>query len=411
MIKVRARDVRAPPSLLTRSLTNPFAAYAAGFLVAVSVYSLGYSDLYPALQPSLVWFLLSTSLVCVYLASVAGTIINAPPQAQARFGPHLVMFALIFVAFSAEVVASGGIPLLLLSPDSDLSYREFGIPTLHVAFVGFCYFFAVYWFDLYISGQGRKYLALCIPAFGTSLLIVNRGAFITMLIAMTVVYVRRRGFNRRLLLTFSAATALVLWGFGFLGELRSNSVSGESVILAFGKPSDKFLNSGVSTELFWTYLYTSSPLANLQLNITDRTVSDSPVLYFILEFLPDFVSKRFVSDGDIAASTPLLNADQLNVSTMYGRAFRLMGWQGALLTFSYFVTVSVICLRVLRRSKYYVAAVGILTAIAFLNIFDNMFISSSGILLILVALFLHLFERKPKVVPEPAARSGAPTSD
>jgi hypothetical protein len=396
MIKVHVRDMRPPPSPLVRSLTNPFAAYAAGFLVAVSVYSLGYSDLYPPLQPSLVWFLLSTSVVCVYLASLAGTIINAPPHAQERFGPQFVMFVLIFVVFYAEVVASGGIPLLSLAPDSDLSYKEFGIPTLHVAFVGFCYFFAVYWFDLYILGQGRKYLALCIPAFGTSLLIVNRGAFITMLIAMTVVYVRRRGINRRLVLAFSAAAALVLWGFGFLGELRSNSVSGESVILAIGKPSDKFVNSDVPTELFWTYLYTSAPLANLQLNITDRTAADSPALYFILEFLPDFVSKRLLSEADIAATVPLLNTEQLNVSTMYGGSFLLLGWLGAFLSFAYFVMVSIICLLVLQRSKYFVATLGILTAIAFLDIFDNMFIYAGGILPVIVGLFLHFFEGRQR---------------
>jgi hypothetical protein len=303
------------------------------------------------------------------------------------------MFALISVVFTAEVVASGGIPLLLLSPDSILSYKDFGIPTLHVAFVGFCYFFAVYWFDLYVLGQGTRYLTLCIPAFGTSLLIVNRGAFIIMLIAMTVVYVRRRGINRRLILAFSAATALVLWGFGFLGELRSNAVSGESVILAIGKPSDKFVNSNVPTELFWTYLYVSAPLANLQLNITDRTAPDSPGLYFLLEFLPDFVSKRFLSDADNAASVPLLNTDQLNVSTMYGSSFLLMGWVGAFLSFFYFIAVSIICLLALRRSKYFVATLGILTAIAFLDIFDNMFIYAGGILPVIVGLLLNCFER------------------
>jgi len=382
-----------PAGLLIRSLASPFAAYAAGFTVAISVYSLGYSDLYPPLQPSLILFLLSTSLVCVYLASVAGTVVNSPPHTQERFGPHLVMFALISVVFTAEVVASGGIPLLLLSPDSILSYKDFGIPTLHVAFVGFCYFFAVYWFDLYVLGQGTRYLTLCIPAFGTSLLIVNRGAFIIMLIAMTVVYVRRRGINRRLILAFSAATALVLWGFGFLGELRSNAVSGESVILAIGKPSDKFVNSNVPTELFWTYLYVSAPLANLQLNITDRTAPDSPGLYFLLEFLPDFVSKRFLSDADNAASVPLLNTDQLNVSTMYGSSFLLMGWVGAFLSFFYFIAVSIICLLALRRSKYFVATLGILTAIAFLDIFDNMFIYAGGILPVIVGLLLNCFER------------------
>jgi oligosaccharide repeat unit polymerase len=380
--------------LLTKSLTTPFAAYAAGFSVAITMYSLGYSDLYPPLQSSLKWFLLATCLICVYLANAAGKIVHTSAHAREHFGTHLIIFSLIFAAFSAEVVVSGGIPLLHLSPFSDLSYRDFGIPTLHVAFVGFCYFFAVYWFDLYILGRGKKYLILFMPAFATSLLILNRGAFITILIAITIVYIRRRGFDRRLLLTFTGVAAIVGWGFGFLGELRSNGISGESVILAIGKPSDKFLNSNAPTELFWTYLYTSSPLANLQLNITDRTAADSPLLYFVLEFLPDFVSKRILSADVLSAAVPLLNTDELNVSTMYGRSFLLMGWLGVFLTFLYFIVVSAVCLKVLQRSRYFVAALGLLSAIAFLDIFDNMFITAGGIVPILVALFLHLFERE-----------------
>jgi hypothetical protein len=390
-----------PPGLLTRSLVNPFAAYAAGFTAAILVYSLDYSDLYPPLQPSLILFLLSTSLICAYLASVAGTI-NTPPCAQERFGRHFAMFVLIVAVFCAEVFASGGIPLLLLGPDADLTYRDFGIPTLHVAFVGFCDFFAVYWFDLYVLGQGRRYLTLSMPAFGTSLLIVSRGGFIIMLIAMTVVYVRRRGFNRRFLVALLATAALVLWGFGLLGELRTNTVSGESIILAIGKPSDKFINSNAPTELFWTYLYVSSPLANLQLNVADRTVTDSPGLYFMLEFLPDFVSKRVLSEADIAASVPLLNSEQLTVSTMYGSSFVLMGWLGAFLTYFYFLLVSIFSLWVLRRSRYFVATLGILTAIAFLDLFDNMFIFSGGILPVIVGMFMHFFEKRQRRISEPA---------
>jgi oligosaccharide repeat unit polymerase len=392
-LKVMQIDRVEPAGHLTRSLTTPFAAYAAGFAVAISVYSLGYSDLYPLLQPSLKWFLLSTSLICAYLANATGKIVHIPSYAQERFGMHLIIFALICAVFSAEVVVSGGIPLLHLAPDSDLRYKDFGIPTLHVAFVGFCYFFAVYWFDLYVLGRGKKYLILFMPALVSSLLILNRGAFITMLIAITVVYIRRRGFDRRLLLTFAAVAALVGWGFGYLGELRSNGASGESAILAIGKPSDKFLNSNVPTELFWTYLYTSSPLANLQLNITDRTAADSPLLYFLLEFLPDFVSKRVVSKEVIEAAVPLLNTEELNVSTMYGRSFLLMGWLGLFLNFLYFIVVSAVCLKLLQRSRYFVAALGILSAIAFLDIFDNMFIAAGGIVPVLVALLLHLFER------------------
>jgi hypothetical protein len=380
----------------TRLLTNPFAAYAAGFLVALSVYSLGYSDLYPPLQPSLRWFLLSTCVICVFLACATSGIVPSSSSKAERFGTHLAIFTAIMGVFVIEVVANRGIPLMLIVANADFVYRDFGVPQLHVAFVAFCYFFAVYWFDLYILGQGRKFLILSTAATGTSLLIFSRGAFIITLIALIFVYVQRRGLDRRILLTFAVATAAALWGFGQLGDLRTKGATGESIILTVGDASDKFLNSNIPTALFWPYLYASSPLANLQLNITDRAAADSPTLFLVLEFLPDFISKRIVPEETIEASNPLLITEELTVSTMYGRPFLLMGWVGLFLSFSYFIVILIVCLKVLQRSKYFVAAAGILSSLAFLCIFDNLYIRSGGILQVLVAIFLSLFERKPK---------------
>jgi hypothetical protein len=381
-------------SRLIRSLTNPFAGYAAGFGIAVSVYSLGYSDLYPPLQPSLKWFLLSTCVICAFLAYIAGSIVQKPSARKEPFRPHLAIFSVLLTVFAIEVVANGGIPLLLIASGADFNYQDFGVPELHVAFVGFAYFYAVYWFDLFAMRHGRGFLVISMSLIATSLLIVSRGAFITLLISITIVYVRRRGFERKLALTFVGLAAIVTWGFGLLGDLRTHGASGESVILSIGKPSDRFLNSEIPTEFFWPYLYASSPLANLQVNMTDRTATDSPGLYLGLEFLPDFMSKRIVSEEARADSSPLLITDALTVCTMYGRAYLLLGWLGLTLSFSYFVVVSVLCLKRLKKSKYFVAAVGTLSAIAFMNMFDNMFISSAGILPVYVALFLNIFERR-----------------
>lgn len=400
MTKRQVREVRVPPSLLTRSLTSPFAAYTAGFAVALSVYSLGYSDLYPPLQPPLVWFLLSTCAICVFLAYAVAPMVSHSSIVEENFGKQFAIFTLIMIAFVIEVIANKGIPLLLIVTNADYNYRDFGVPELHVAFGSFCYFFAVYWFDLYISGQGRKFLILSSIATCTTLLIYSRGAFIITLIAIIFVYIQRRGFNRRLLLTFVVTFATALWGFGVLGDIRTKGVSGESIILKVGDASDKFLNSNIPTELFWPYIYTSSPLANLQLNITDRHATDSPALYFALEYLPDVVSKRIVSKDTVAAFAPLLVTDQLTVCTMYGRAFVLMGWLGLILSFAYFVAISIIALRVLRRSKYFVSAMGILSSLAFLSIFDNFFINAAGILQVFVAVLLSLFERQRRIGDE-----------
>jgi hypothetical protein len=297
--------------------------------------------------------------------------------------------------FIAELAWNRGVPLFVIATGGDASYQDFGIPVLHVAFVGFCYFYAVYWFDLYLMGEGRTFLFFSLSATSTSLLTFSRGAFVVTLLAITGVYLRRRGFSRRLLFILAALFGAALWGFGLLGDIRTHGASGESIILKVGDASDKFLHSNIPTEFFWPYLYTSSPLANLQLNITDRAAPDSPELYVLLELLPDFISKRLVSEETSAAFSPLLITEQLTVCTMYGRSFLLLGWVGVCITFLYFLAVCGVCLRVLKNSKYFVATTGILCSLAFLGIFDNMFILSGGILPVIVALALKLVERKP----------------
>jgi hypothetical protein len=377
-----------------RYLTNPFAAYAAGFLLALSVYSLGYSDLYPELEQPLVWFLLATCAISAMLARAVGGNANSFIYGQESLKVNLFIFFAILTVFAVEVIANRGIPILMLvSGAADFSYLDFGIPTVHVAFIGFCDFYAVYWFDLYISGRGRTYLALSLAACSTSLLIVSRGALIITLVALVIVYVQRRGFNRKFIVSFAACSGAVLWGFALVGDLRTGGVTGESVILTIGEASDRFTESKVPTALFWPYLYISAPLANLQLNVSNRMAHDAPALYFSMEWLPDFVSKRVVTEDAISESAPLRVKNELTVATMYGRGFLLLGWVGLLLSYAYFAFVSIAVLEILRRSKYFVAALSILSSLALLSIFDNMYIFSGGIAQILAALLLFLFER------------------
>jgi hypothetical protein len=397
----KVNQLMSRPSLATkpesRSLINPFAAYAAGFFLALGVYSLGYSDLYPPLQSPLKWFLLVTCGICCVLAfSHRGNTIALEFEPESLRTQTLVFLAIMAV-FIAELAWNRGVPLFVIAAGGDANYQEYGIPVLHVAFVGFCYFYAVYWFDLYLVGGGKIFLFFSLSAASTSLLTFSRGAFVVTLLAITGVYLRRRGFSRKLLFILAALFGAALWGFGLLGDIRTHGASGESIILSVGDASDKFLHSNIPTEFFWPYLYTSSPLANLQLNITDRVAPDSPELYVFLEMLPDFISKRLVSEETSASFSPLLVTEQLTVCTMYGRSFVLLGWIGLCISFLYFVGVCSICLRVLKNSKYFVATTGILSALAFLGIFDNMFILSGGIMQVIVALVLKSVERGPNL--------------
>ena len=383
-------------------LANPFAAYAAGFLIAMAVYSLGYSDLYPPLQPSLVAFLLATCAIAICLAFAVGPFEDGRRREHESVPFHLTVFLILTILFAAECAYSGGVPLLAAATGGDSDYQTFGIPTLNVAFIGFSLFYSIYWFDLYLLRYGRIFLALSLLAASTSVLIVHRGGLIITFVAAVFVYLQRRGLERKLMISFTAIIVAMLWGFGLLGDLRTHGLTGESLILDIGKASDKFLDSDIPTEFFWPYLYISSPLSNLQLNVSDRVADDKPALYMALELLPDFVSKRLVPEDAMPATLPLRVTEQLTVSTMYGRAFLLMGWLGICLSFMYFIVIALVCMSLLRGSKYFIATSSVLSSLGFLNIFDNMYLSAGGITLVLAALTLHLFER-------PAGDDGGPS--
>ena len=375
-------------------IINPFAGYAGGFLLALAVYSLGYSDLYPPLQPQLSWFLLSTSAICLFLARAVAGDVPREQKTLETVRKNLLIFIVVMGVFALETVVNHGLPILLVSGDTDTTYQDFGIPVIHVAFFGFCYFFAVYWFDVFLLGGGLSFLAFSLSAAGTALLMFSRGALIITLIALLGVYIQRRGLRLKLVATFFLLTAVALWGFGRLGDIRVHGATGESVILTIGDASDKFLNSSIPTELFWPYLYTSSPLANLQLNINERVPSASALLYFELQFFPDFISKRLVSEEVRNTSVPVLIADQLTVTTMYGWSYSLFGWPGIWLSFIYFIGVSLISMKLLQGSRYFVAGTAILTSLGFLGIFDNMYINAGGSLQVIVAILLSFLERK-----------------
>lgn len=360
----------------------------------MGVYSLEYSDLYPPLQASLVIFLTITCVICACLACGIATIRDTCEYGDESLRFHSIVFLVLMALLAAECIYSGGIPLVAAAAGAESDYQTFGIPTVNVAFIGFSLFYAVYWFDLFLLRYGKIFLAFSMMAAGTSIVILHRGGFIITFVASVYVYVQRRGLERRLVISFSVMVAALLWGFGLLGDLRTHNVTGESVILEIGKASDKFIESNIPTAFFWPYLYISSPLSNLQLNITNRVAPDRPLKYAALELLPDFVSKRLVPEDEVPATLPLLVNEQLNVSTMYARPFLLMGWLGVCISFMYFVLISLVCMTVLRGSKYFIPTSSILSALGFLNIFANMYLFAGGITLVMAALVLHLFEKR-----------------
>ncbi len=74
---------------------------------------------------------------------------------------------------------------------------------------------------------------------------------------------------------------VLLYFFGVLGNYRMVKSSSNEYFMEVAEATDSFRNSRIPKEYFWSYIYISSPLANLQNNINENRPEQIRVKDFI----------------------------------------------------------------------------------------------------------------------------------
>jgi hypothetical protein len=188
----------------------------------------------------------------------------------------------------------------------------------------------------------------------------------------------------------------VLFLFGLAGNVRvTGNKNVNSIILDWGQATENFRNSIIPKEFFWGYLYTTSPLANVQETINHHHITNFSLQKFGTfinrNFLPDFIWKR-----NVFFIRPYEHVDQISsaftVGTVYGTSFAYMGWWGIFIMFFYILFFNlVVLLSFSKSSSFFVTGVAILDCIMLFNIFDNMFSFSGLSLQLFYPIFFGLF--------------------
>jgi hypothetical protein len=373
------------------SFWNPFSAYCVACLFVVLVYSLGFSDLYPDLSASMLVFLFFSVITAALLSwSVAGLPLH-PVSASFQFGKNWLLAGIFLAGFAAEFAYFGGIPLLQGVSGVGVDYVSFGIPTFHVFLIGTSSFYAVYWWDCYLISKDRRFLAISSIAVLASLLMLSRGGVLIHLVAFAFAYGNRRGFRRKALLGTLLGIGIIL-GFGYLGEVRMGSRA-EEFILKVGGANDKFLNSKLPDSTFWFYLYASSPLANFQYSELHKTTDATQWIGVVVDGLPDFISKYFITQDEVEAIAPLRITNELTVGTAYARPILTLGWPGPYALHILFLAFGYCTIRLSRNSDCYSAILALLCAQGSLMFFDNMLTFSGSLTPILVGLAIIFVQR------------------
>jgi hypothetical protein len=386
-------------------MINPYYIYIITFLVSLVVYQFGWSTLFPTLKIPLIIFL----TISMVMAFILGLIFHAKNYISFRklewdFKiPLVVIF--ITIIWATEFIYNGGIPLIMILKGEPYDYITFGIPTLHVFAVTFTSFFAVYLFHVYISTKRKSALIYYIITMSFALLLFNRGMFMINVISSIFVYLQQvRRLSIRRLTFLTCFLIVILYLFGVLGHLRTSHIAGTKYsgehILNLVKADQGFINSKIPSEFIWSYLYISSPLANLQYNIDQHFTLErnnrNMILFLNNEFLFDFISKRTNIILNAQRVSCIRFTNSMTVGSVYANSYIYFGWIGLAMMTIYILCVPVFYLGLIRkRNTFYVTATSILGSVYLFLIFDNMFTFTGLSFQLVYPLFMGIFFRQP----------------
>lgn len=383
-----------------RLLKNPLYIYLAGFTLSFLVYMLKWSSLYPKISKSMVIFF-TVTFIFFGISGLAVRYMHRIKRTFSNTQPRLIIFCayLLVFLYSLEFLIEGDIPLFAkLTGRTGVGYMEFGVPLLHGILISFNSFLIAHTFSTYMSTKNKSlfriYLLLYIPA----LLFLSRSILMLGLLTSIFIYIH---YSEKLLLKNQIKLGLLaivsLYLFGVLGNLRS----GGDYIYEQSQVTDKFMESSIPKEFYWTYLYAGSPLANFQNTVDKKNVEEKDFVGFIFyENLPQIISKNFggllhIYKRDLIRITPWLT-----VGTTYAKSYSYLGWLGPYLLFLFNLCIYlfVIFFLVPTRSSYHVTVISVLSVIILLNIFTNMLIVTGISFQIIYCILFSFFERKKFVL-------------
>ncbi len=373
----------------TKYICNPFYIYVCVFSLSYYLFSLQWSNLYPDLELELFLFLLLTFIVSLILGIVFDNVIRQPVFKE-NFRSRKIDYVYIFIIISIfiEFIYNKGVPILQISAQY-YDYRSFGIKTFHVVVFTLASFYTLYLFEqLFYSRNFLAYFKF-LSLYLYPLLLVNRGAFLMTSTGIVFIYLMSKEKISVWKIAFIGLLLLLLmYLFGVLGSLREND---ENFMMEHAKPTVSFIESNIPKEFMWAYIYASSPIATLQLNVSE--LSDYRVdEYLIGSVAPDFLSNRIVGEGEKIEIKQL--ASWLTVGTTYSKAYASMGWYGLLSTYILMsISIFLYPFIVARNNKYYASGYSVLLVIVVYSIFSNMWVFAGLSLQLVYPYILNKIER------------------
>ncbi len=358
-------------------MINPHWCYVIAFLGAAFVYQLGWSTIYPSWSSSLTLFIFSTILIQLLLGWIWKKKWKPYPPAEQQLSAITITF-FIYSLWIIEFIYADGIPLFKIILHQPYDYRLFGVPSLHVFIVTFASFYTIFLFHLFITNRKKIHFLLFLINLASALLIYSRAMFIFIIIASFFIFLANVRFRMLPLILIGLISVFgLLYSFGILGNMRVSAEAKSSynpdIFLELGQPTDRIKKSLLPKEFFWSYIYISSPLANLQTNINTPRIDTLHNFWEHAnnEMLFDFISKRVNQITGWQRVRESTIPGPFNVSTIYSRSYSYQGWLGLFLMAIFISVYPWIYVWLLPRNPYSQTGLAILASMYLFLVYDN----------------------------------------
>lgn len=363
-------------------LVNPFYLYCIAFSLAIIVYLFGWSKIFPALSAGLILFLVATFILFIFAGYRLGLIM---PRffSKHSFNPYLndIIFWLIIVLCLVNVLYMGYLPVLDRSHD----YREFGMPVIDPVFNSLSIFFSVFFFQSYLSGKKKRFLFYVLIILIIQVLLFRRSTIVWIIVSSSFLFLLyRKKIALLIILAGIICIPFLSFCFGRYGNIRSNLT--KSIVINDLGASDAFKNSGINFNHYITYLYISSPLANLQKNIDEGNgfFNNGDTRSFVFySLIPGTFTLRLEKPLNLTPPVCNLITHELIVGTLFMVSFYTLGWFGMITLFLILSVFIVLCLLIIEKwNTFGVTTFSLLSTAVSLMIFSN-FLNRLDVILML----------------------------
>lgn len=397
------------------SRLNPYYFVVVIFVASLIFYLFDWSTLYPHFSLGMViFFIVFLSVMWIvghFSLPFFSRIILKARMSGIRYSRTLILFILIFILFGSlgDGMYSKGFPIIRHIDD-------YGIPMLHVITITLAMFLSAYSMQLFCYTSKKIHLVIMFVSFIPNILGLSREGIILSSISVIIIYLLNK-FNSikpKVLVIVTLGGVLGAFIFGLAGNYRTNNQVGlkttdifdSSLIYQMGSANSDIPSVSKLSPFFWSYLYLTSPIANLQAAVNNNVEMDpegNSVQEFIsTQFEPDVISSRMYPDYKnkvVMYGYSSRVSESLNVATTFYESYLQQGWLGMIIMASFFVIFPLLYLYFiyLINPGFVIIGMSILDVMYTMSVFDNPWAFSGISIQLILTLLLALTLRKNKI--------------